>query len=97
VTFLMPRPKGHFRTGKRAHILREAAPLYHTSKPDATKLLRATEDALTGILWHDDAQIAMQIVKKRYTSSNPGAEIKILPWIEGAASNVDLSPQDLFA
>lgn len=74
VDFFLPRPKSHFRTGKNAHELRGDAPTFHTSKPDATKLLRSTEDALTGILWNDDAEIAVQVVRKGY-GQHPGAEI----------------------
>lgn len=76
VTFFMPRPKSHYRTGKNAHILRDDAPGYHTSKPDATKLLRSTEDALTGVLWNDDAEIAVQVVTKQY-GQQPGALIEV--------------------
>jgi Holliday junction resolvase RusA-like endonuclease len=49
-----------------AEKLKPAAPKFHTVKPDATKLMRSTEDALTGILWRDDAQIARQTVEKSY-------------------------------
>jgi len=35
-------------------------------RPDASKLLRATEDALTGVLWQDDAQIVSVGMKKHY-------------------------------
>lgn len=66
VIFTMPRPKCHYRTGKNAHLLREDAPQRPTTKPDTTKLLRSTEDALTGILWADDAQIVEQHASKRY-------------------------------
>lgn len=38
----------------------------HTRKPDASKLLRATEDALTGILYEDDSQITAALVEKSY-------------------------------
>lgn len=76
VMFCMPRPKAHFRTGKRMHELRDDAPFLHTNAPDATKLLRSTEDALTGIAWHDDAQVAIQNVTKVYTGK-PGASITI--------------------
>lgn len=69
VVFLLPRPKGHF--GKRG--LRASAPSYPVTKPDATKLLRSTEDALTGIVWRDDAQIIHQIVRKEY--AGPGQTI----------------------
>lgn len=66
VTFTLPRPKSHYRTGKNSHLLREDAPYWHTVKPDATKLLRGTEDALTGLLWADDSQICEQHVQKVY-------------------------------
>lgn len=65
-TFYMPRPKGHYRTGRNADLLRAGAPLYPTVKPDTTKLLRALEDALTGIVWRDDAQVVNQWVRKMY-------------------------------
>lgn len=78
ITFWMPRPQGHFRTGKNAGQLKENAPVYHTSKPDSTKLTRSTEDALTGLLWGDDAQIAHQRIRKLY--ANPGQRIGA--WIE---------------
>jgi Holliday junction resolvase RusA-like endonuclease len=83
--FYLPRIKAHYRTGKQAQFLKSDAPLFHTTKPDATKLWRSTEDALTGIIWRDDAQIAHQVIVKRYTSDNPGAEIKILEATEALA------------
>lgn len=76
VVFWMPRPKSHYKTGKNAGTLKADAPQYHTSKPDATKLWRSTEDALTGIAWRDDAQIATQRITKRY-GDKPGADIII--------------------
>lgn len=60
--FYVARPKGH--TGKRG--LRRGAPAFPTTRPDATKLTRAVEDACTGILWGDDAQIVDQDVHKLY-------------------------------
>lgn len=66
VTFVLARPKGHFRTGKNAHLLRDSAPSRPAVKPDTTKLLRAVEDALTGVLWRDDAQVVDQYARKVY-------------------------------
>lgn len=60
--FLMTRPKGHF--GARG--LRPSAPLYPIVKPDVTKLIRSTEDALKGIAWVDDSQVARQQGEKTY-------------------------------
>lgn len=66
LTFVRARPKGHFRTGRHGSLLRPSAPLWPVTKPDATKLLRAVEDALTGIVYRDDAQIVEQHVYKEY-------------------------------
>lgn len=72
--FYRARPKGHF--GKRG--LRDAAPPYPTTKPDTTKLLRGVEDALTGVVWHDDAQVVVQIVCKLYGPERVEIEVREL-------------------
>jgi Holliday junction resolvase RusA-like endonuclease len=79
IDFIFPRPKGHFGTGKNEYVLKASAPQHHTVKPDATKLTRSTEDALTGIAWRDDAQVAVQTISKWYTQNleTPGARITI--------------------
>lgn len=66
LTFYVARPRGHYGTGRNAARLRPSAPAFPTTKPDATKLLRAVEDALTGVIWRDDAQVVDQHVYKRY-------------------------------
>lgn len=77
--FVMPRIKAHFHTSKsKAGLLREDAPIHHTSKPDRTKLTRSTEDALKGIIWADDSQIVAGETRKSY-GANPGCTITILP------------------
>ena len=76
VEFVMPRPKSHYRTGKRSNELRDNAPHAHTSKPDRGKLLRAVEDALTGIVYRDDSQVWAGQVKKVY-GDNPGVLITV--------------------
>lgn len=79
MVFYMPRLKSHFHTSKaHAGQLRDDAPDYHTVKPDTTKLVRGTEDALTGIIWADDACIAVQKNIKVYEDGRgPGCEITI--------------------
>ena len=82
--FTMPRPKYHFgKHGRKAN-----APIYHTVKPDSTKLLRSTEDALTGILWRDDSQV-MPAVTKVY-GDLPGVQISVEPLLDFAG--VETSP-----
>jgi len=76
--FYLPRPKSHYGKGKRISDVRKSSPKYPAVKPDATKLVRSTEDALTGIIWKDDAQIINQIVIKKYADfDHPGCEISI--------------------
>lgn len=65
-TFYLRRPMKHFRTGKNCHMLREDAPLHHTTKPDVLKLTRSTEDALTGVIWKDDSSNVRICQEKRY-------------------------------
>lgn len=83
VSFRFLRPKSHYRTGANAdsrrpwHLLRASAPGYHTQRPDATKLLRALEDALTGILWRDDAQVVRQACSKEWVADQPGAMVVV--------------------
>jgi Holliday junction resolvase RusA-like endonuclease len=79
--FIMPRPRSHFRSVKKMPVLRDDAPRHHTQAPDRTKLMRSTEDALTGICWVDDAQIVTgQDIIKRWAAPDeePGAVVTIL-------------------
>ena len=74
--FVFIRPKGHFGAGKREGTLKNSAPLFPAGRPDTTKLIRSTEDALTGILWRDDSQIVTQYGYKRY-GNQAGALITV--------------------
>ena len=64
--FFRPRPASHFGTGKNSGVLKPSAPPYPITRPDTTKLLRAIEDAMQGVLYRDDAQIVRQIVSKAW-------------------------------
>lgn len=80
ITFHMPRPGYHFRTGKRAHELKPNAPTYVDKKPDIDKLVRSTLDALTdAAAFRDDAQVARLVVEQRYADAATGARIHITP------------------
>lgn len=61
-----PRPKSHYGRGSQAAVLRADAPAYVATRPDAGKVARAIEDALTGIVWRDDSQVADLRVVKMY-------------------------------
>lgn len=72
------RPKSHFR-GK-SHELKEDAPMYKSSKPDADNVAKAIMDALTSLgIWNDDAQVSIVRVVKFWGMKNGkhGAEIHV--------------------
>lgn len=81
ILFWFPRPKNHFRTGKNSGNLKEWATqmIHKATKPDLSKLVRAIEDALTGLAWKDDAQVTCLRAYKYYNSLNgkPGVSILI--------------------
>lgn len=68
VWFWFPRPKGHYGTGRNIDKLKPSAPEYPAVKPDLSKLVRALEDSLKGILWRDDAQVIVLSASKMYGS-----------------------------
>lgn len=74
LTFFRPRPKGHYgKSGVRA-----SADKYPTTKPDVLKLARAVEDAITGVIWRDDAQIVVEVLAKEF-GEPARVEIEIQP------------------
>lgn len=74
-TFRLPRPKGHYGSGKNRNSLKSSSPFWPSVKPDTTKLVRSTEDAMKGIAWIDDSQVVHQTAIKCY--GIPGCEITI--------------------
>jgi crossover junction endodeoxyribonuclease RusA len=76
--FNFPRPGRHYRTGRNADQLRDQAPHEHTGKPDLDKLVRAVLDALTGVVWADDAHVVdIHAVKGWADGQHPGVQITI--------------------
>lgn len=83
LSFVMPRLKAHFGTGRNAETLKANAPTWHTSYPDGSKIQRAIEDALvTSGLIPDDRYIAHWVGSKTY-GPEPGVLV-CLDVIEGA-------------
>jgi len=80
VTFRLPRPKGHYGTGRNIAMLKPSAPFHPNGRPDLDKLLRSTFDALgeAGV-WRDDAQVVKVYGSKEYaTDYEPiGATIRV--------------------
>lgn len=71
-TFVMPRPKR--LDGKTKPTGR----VMHGSKPDRDNLLKSCQDALNGILWHDDCLICDGRLSKWYAAKNESPHVEIL-------------------
>jgi Holliday junction resolvase RusA-like endonuclease len=89
MTFTFARPKGHYRTGRNAHLLRDTAPIRPAVFPDLSKIVRSTEDALTGVVWHDDQRIVEYVRLGKYYAGTdapdvldgPGCVIRVWPLV----------------
>jgi len=45
------------------------------STPDLSKLLRSTEDALTGVIWKDDARVVEYVRLAKYYAGHPATDV----------------------
>lgn len=70
ITFIIARPKCHHIANDPARPLKSTAPFWHENEPDRDKLERATNDAMTGVIWVDDSQVAAALSQKIY--AEPG-------------------------
>lgn len=79
--FHLCRPKGHYRSGKNAHLLKDSAPPRHKQSPDTLKMARAVEDAMTGIVYADDSQIDDSRYRKKWVGRDetPGVKVTVTP------------------
>jgi Holliday junction resolvase RusA-like endonuclease len=83
--FVRVRPSNHYRANGQ---LRPRAPRWPTTRPDSTKLLRALEDAATGICWGDDAQIVQHMTTKLY-GHTPGVALAVASTEAGGLGEVN--------
>ena len=86
ITFWLPRPKSHYRTGRFAGQLKPNAPTHSTSCADGDldKLLRCTLDGLSakcgGWIIGDDSLVVQLNGEKRYVTATEGcgATIRVI-------------------
>ena len=76
ITFWLPRPKSHYRTGRFAGELKPNAPVFAPTVPDIDKLCRSTLDGLSmksgGAILVDDSQVVTITAQKRYVTEAEG-------------------------
>lgn len=78
LAFYLRRPRAHYGTGRNSARVRDAAPARPGVRPDLLKLARAVEDALTGIVWHDDAQVCVEHLTKHYAESDEPERVVVI-------------------
>lgn len=64
--FVFPRPKSHHVAGERTRPLKATAPTWMASQPDTSKVLRAVEDAIKGVVYTDDRLVVASAQEKTY-------------------------------
>jgi len=80
ISFLLPRPKGHYGTGRNAGLVKESAPARPAVKPDLDKLVRSTCDALKEAgVYADDNRVVTLSATKNFAEAgvNFGAVITV--------------------
>ena len=80
--FRVLRPQDQHEGNDRSRPVREQYRTAHPAgPPDTTKLIRCAEDALTGIVWADDALIVRQSGSKVYARRGqpPGLTVHVQP------------------
>lgn len=78
VTFRMKRPKGHWGKNGLSKVGRDTP--YPKTKPDQDKLLRATLDAMEGLLFDDDGRISESFICRVWAApGEEGASIIVEP------------------
>lgn len=75
LTFYRPVQSSISKTERERRLTNQSKPVV---KPDTDNYIKATLDALNGILWHDDAQIVKITGEKRY-SDHPRITVSVNP------------------
>lgn len=86
LSFTVARPKTH----RGARGLRPSAPRFPTVRPDVDKLSRAVLDALTGVVYRDDAQIVRKLATKSY-GEPARVEIRVMELQVGGGSETQIA------
>lgn len=83
--FYFARPKYHHVANDYSRPLTKKAPkMYHTQTPDLSKLIRCAEDAITGICWKDDAQVATYSPSGKFWTDGPPKMDVVIIELEGS-------------
>ena len=78
MVFVLPRPKGHYGTGRNSGKLKWSAPPHPKGRSDLDNYVKFVMDCVTGMgcVWKDDSQVVSLTAVKRY-GERPRTEIEI--------------------
>lgn len=88
--FFRERPKSHFTSAGLLNKEGRSTP-YPITRPDVLKYARAAEDALTKLIWADDAIIVDEVIKKFW-----GSPARVEITVEELLVEPDHNQQELF-
>lgn len=92
--FAFRRPKSHFNKSGLSKAGREfPGPQGKTSHGDVEKLMRAVNDALASVLFHDDADIVSEHGVKVWTTGDEGVYLSVAPWTVGYSEDGPRCPE----
>lgn len=78
--FMFERPASHYGTGRNAGVLKRVINWVTShQKGDIDKHLRSVLDALTGVVFKDDCQVAEVAAWKVYAATESGCMIEVSP------------------
>jgi Holliday junction resolvase RusA-like endonuclease len=77
MVFVVAEPKTH-RTSTGALSAAGRRQPWPTTRPDLLKLARAIEDALTGVVYRDDALIVQERLVKDYARDGEAPHVRII-------------------
>ena len=77
--FYLPRPKGHYGTGRNAGTIKPSSPERPAVRPDIDKLTRSTLDGLTdaGVIVDDSRIVSMWLGKHYADDGVPRCDVMI--------------------
>ena len=78
LNFYCKRPKNHYKTGKYANILKDAAPKYNINNKDLDNMVKFVLDALNDKLYVDDSLIFEINCSKLYSESDGYIYVKFI-------------------
>lgn len=80
VDLFIPRPKSHLTKKGGLRVTAPDTDDMHTRKPDTDKLLRGTQDAMSGIVFRDDCVICdLGPVRKRWAMTGSACVVVYRP------------------